>query len=522
MPDYCYEMGKTPVDKPFRLASLSFVLIAAVGCSSQQLHNWKSTVNDIGKDYGMPVLCGAGIIAGGAAGYALNGKKGAVAGGAIGGALGCAAGYMWQSRLQELDRIAKEENLNIATEKLTVAEPSAVTGVPQDAGLVAQIPDSGMFAIGSDKLTESGLRVVTKLAQLYSKPAAASNARRILLVGHSDATGPAELNLRLSEQRARAVGKILVASGIPASSIYYQGAGSSRPIADNSDPLLRGQNRRVEIVELANEQALVMRAQSEESNTRYLRYGTSETAKPRVAATRPADQSASGSGKVTATPQTAPRQTTAKQSASDTSMAKAAPNAKAAVDFGGKPADTYQWNMAQNIKPKTSGFALISSAYASDMPMSSCEADKPRSAGQVLSMVDDKPLPRHATKEYMPGYNNRVWANTVNGHLVTVSPVSILRDNAKVDRQPILQVVQGYKSSNQKKPQTLKAVANTYEGESEVLYRLFTSDSKASVSCMDLVFSKGNAQVSQGALFYPAGSEAYVASYKPIPATHSK
>ena len=47
---------------------------------------------------------------------------------------------MWQSRLQELDRIAKEENLNIATEKLTVAEPAAVTGVPQDAGLVAQIP----------------------------------------------------------------------------------------------------------------------------------------------------------------------------------------------------------------------------------------------------------------------------------------------------------------------------------------------------------------------------------------------
>jgi len=490
------------MDKSFRLAPLSCVLIAAVGCSSQQMQNFKSTVNDIGKDYGMPVLCGAGMIAGGAAGYAINGKKGAVAGVALGGALGCAAGYMWQSRLQELDRIAKEENLNIATEKLTVAEPAAVTGVPQDAGLVAQIPDSGMFSSGSAQLTESGLRVVTKLAQLYAKPAAAaadaSDQRRILLVGHSDATGPAELNLRLSEQRARAVGKVLVASGIPASSIYYQGAGSSRPIADNSDPLLRGQNRRVEIVELANEQALVMRAQSEENNTRYLRYGASDTAKPRVAATKPAAQSASGSSKVAATSQTAPRQPAAKQSASNTSTTKALP------------------------KPKASGFALISSAYASDMPMSSCEADKPRSAGQVLSMADDKPLPRHATKEYMPGYNNRVWANTVNGHLVTVSPVSILRDNAQVDRQPILQVVQGYKSSNQKKPQTLKAVANTYEGESEVLYRVFTSDPKASVSCMDLVFSKGNAKVSQGALFYPAGSEAYVASYLPIPATHSK
>jgi len=173
-----------------------------------------------------------------------------------------------------------------------------------------------MFSSGSAQLTESGLRVVTKLAQLYAKPAAAdaSDQRRILLVGHSDATGPAELNLRLSEQRARAVGKVLVASGIPAS--------------------------RVEIVELANEQALVMRAQSEENNTRYLRYGASDTAKPRVAATRPAAQSASDSSKVAATSQTAPRQTTAKQSAPDTSTAKALPNVKAAVDFGGKPAGT--------------------------------------------------------------------------------------------------------------------------------------------------------------------------------------
>ena len=73
------------MDKSFRLAPLSCVLIAAVGCSSQQMQSFKSTVNDIGKDYGMPVLCGAGMIAGGAAGYALNGEKGAVAGLAIGG-----------------------------------------------------------------------------------------------------------------------------------------------------------------------------------------------------------------------------------------------------------------------------------------------------------------------------------------------------------------------------------------------------------------------------------------------------
>jgi hypothetical protein len=167
------------MDKSFRLAPLSCVLIVAVGCSSQQMQSFKSTVNDIGKDYGMPVLCGAGMIAGGAAGYALNGEKGAVAGLAIGGVLGCAAGYVWQSRLQELDRIAKEENLKITTEQLTLAEPAVATNVPQNAGLVAQIPDSGMFAIGSDQLTESGQRVVTKLAQVYAAPPCSHSSRGI-------------------------------------------------------------------------------------------------------------------------------------------------------------------------------------------------------------------------------------------------------------------------------------------------------------------------------------------------------
>lgn len=511
------------MQKTFRLTALSCAFLTVAGCSSQQVQSLKDSVNTIGKDYGMPVLCGVGIIAGGAAGYALKGKDGALIGAAAGGALGCALGYVWQSRLQDLDRIAKEENLKITTEQLTVASSVVVTAVPKEAGLVTQIEDSGMFATDSDQLTENGQRAVSKLAQMYSKPsttdqkAAAKQLqeRRLLVVGHSDATGNAEYNQKLSERRARTVGNVLMQAGIPATVIYYQGAGSSRPIADNSDPFVRGQNRRVEIVELANEQALVMRAQAEAGNTKYLQYGTSPTVKPSTAASQIVKSSGSASAPVVATQK--PASGTAVSSTS--SAAKLVTKAQPAVDFAGKPADAYNWSMAHNIKPKTSGFALISSAHAREMPMASCEADMPRNAGEVLSMADDKPLQRHATKDYLPGYNNRVWANTVNGHLVTVSPVSILRENAQVDRQPILQVVKDYDQNSKNKAQTIKAVANSYEGESQVLYRVFASDAKASVSCMDLVFSKGNAKVTEGALFYAAGSDAYVAPYVPIPAT---
>lgn len=510
------------MQKSLRLVALSCAFFSAAGCSTQQIQGFKQSVNTIGKDYGMPVLCGVGVVAGGAAGYALKGKDGALIGAAAGGAIGCTLGYVWQGRLQELDRIAKEENLRITNERLTVASGEAVTTVPKDAGLVTQIEDTGMFATGSDQLTESGKRAVIKLAQMYAKPttsdeqAAAKQLeeRRLLVVGHSDATGSAAFNQQLSERRARTVGKVLTQAGIPAKSIFYQGAGSSRPIADNSDHLVRGQNRRVEIVELANEQALVMRTHAEAANTRYLQFGTSSSVKPRVAAA-PSEQASGSSRARVATPEPA----RVAVATDNRRTQKPASKARPAVDFAGKPADAYTWSMAQNIKPKRSGFQLISSAYASEMPIMSCEADMPRTSGQVLSMVDGKPMQRRATKDYLPGYNNRVWANVVNGHLLTVSPVSILRENAQVDRQPILQVVKDYDQNSRNQAQTIKAVANTYEGESQVLYRVFSQDPKAAVTCMDLVFSKGNAEVLEGALYYPAGSEAYIASYLPIPAT---
>ena len=506
----------------FRSIVLSCVFFSVAGCSNQQMQDLKSSVSAIGKDYGMPVLCGVGVLTGGAAGYALKGKEGVLVGAAAGGAIGCTLGYVWQSRLQELDRIAKEENLKITNERLTVASGAVVTAVPKEAGLVTQIEDTGMFATGSDQLTANGLRAVGKLAQMYAKPtttdpqAAAKQLeeRRLLVVGHSDATGSAAFNQRLSERRARTVGDMLVKAGIPATSIFYQGAGSSRPIADNSDPFVRGQNRRVEIVELANDQALAMRAQAEAGNTKYLQFGTAPVARPKTAVAAPATSSTPAKDKV-ATHEPARGAAAPSDESTPTSTARTRP----AVDFGGKPADAHVWSMAHNIKPKRSGFQLISSAHAADMPMASCEVDMPRSSGQVLRMVDGQPMQRQATKDYLPGYNNRVWANVVNGHLVTVSPVSILRENAQIGRQPILQVVERYSENRKNKAQTIQAVANTYEGENQVLYRVFSNDPKAAVSCMDVVFSKGNPEATDGALYYSAGSEAYVASYIPVPAT---
>jgi outer membrane protein OmpA-like peptidoglycan-associated protein len=64
--------------------------------------------------------------------------------------------------------------------------------------------------------------------------------------GHTDNTGTADVNQRLSESRAKACYEYLAQKGIPVKRLKYKGFGQSRPIADNSTYSGRTLNRRVE------------------------------------------------------------------------------------------------------------------------------------------------------------------------------------------------------------------------------------------------------------------------------------
>jgi outer membrane protein OmpA-like peptidoglycan-associated protein len=69
---------------------------------------------------------------------------------------------------------------------------------------------------------------------------------RIIVNGYTDARGTDELNANLSELRAKSVADYLIANGIDALRIAYQGYGKSNPIDDNDTDEGRQRNRRVE------------------------------------------------------------------------------------------------------------------------------------------------------------------------------------------------------------------------------------------------------------------------------------
>lgn len=72
------------------------------------------------------------------------------------------------------------------------------------------------------------------------------------IVGHTDATGSAETNERLSLERANAIKAALVKRGLDPARLQAGGAGQNRPVASNATTEGRTLNRRVELVRLTN------------------------------------------------------------------------------------------------------------------------------------------------------------------------------------------------------------------------------------------------------------------------------
>jgi outer membrane protein OmpA-like peptidoglycan-associated protein len=69
---------------------------------------------------------------------------------------------------------------------------------------------------------------------------------RIRINGHTDNVGDDAANLKLSEQRAKAVHDFLLQKGIATARLAFKGFGEARPVESNDTPAGRGRNRRTE------------------------------------------------------------------------------------------------------------------------------------------------------------------------------------------------------------------------------------------------------------------------------------
>jgi outer membrane protein OmpA-like peptidoglycan-associated protein len=125
-----------------------------------------------------------------------------------------------------------------------------VTGFPPD--LYGALEEEGRvtaegiyFDTGSDRLRNESAPVLEQIAGMLTEHPELTLA----IEGHTDNVGDPAANQVLSERRAAAVRSYLVERlGIDGGRLTTAGFGATRPVAPNTTPEGRQQNRRVELV----------------------------------------------------------------------------------------------------------------------------------------------------------------------------------------------------------------------------------------------------------------------------------
>ncbi|HYI01520.1 OmpA family protein [Hyalangium sp.] len=144
----------------------------------------------------------------------------------------------------EAEREARAEAERRATEALTRLERSGEVGVREDArGMVLTLSGSVLFASGQAELLPSARNRLSEVAEALKQ-----SPNALTIEGHTDSQGPDFYNEDLSLQRAEQVRDYLLSRGVPPDRIAVRGLGEYRPVASNSTPEGRANNRRVEIV----------------------------------------------------------------------------------------------------------------------------------------------------------------------------------------------------------------------------------------------------------------------------------
>ncbi len=98
------------------------------------------------------------------------------------------------------------------------------------------------FETGSAELKSESRVELNKLLTLLNQ----NPTMKVEISGHTDNVGSKDLNLKLSENRAKSVVDFLINAGIDRSRLSSKGYGDSKPIDDNNTPEGRANNRRTE------------------------------------------------------------------------------------------------------------------------------------------------------------------------------------------------------------------------------------------------------------------------------------
>ncbi len=130
----------------------------------------------------------------------------------------------------------------------------AGTGGDERSQVLKDLMEKGSFSTNAILFNSGSASIKSGSSSILADIAAALKSTpdlKLKVVGHTDADGSDEANLKLSKDRATSVRNFLIQNhGIDGSRLTADGKGESSPVADNSSPSGKEQNRRVEFIKL--------------------------------------------------------------------------------------------------------------------------------------------------------------------------------------------------------------------------------------------------------------------------------
>ena len=197
---------------------LSYLLAALSLTSCQSMKENPNATKGAG------IGAAAGAVLGAVIGHQTgNREKGAAIGAALGAGVGAVAGRRLDKQQKELEQIA-------ATKRT-------------EQGLITELKSDILFDSGKADLKPLAKQNIDQLAAIIKK----YPENNLTVKGYTDRTGSDKVNLPLSEQRAQAVRRQLIESGVPATTVGSVGFGSANPVDPGTSKEALARNRRVEI-----------------------------------------------------------------------------------------------------------------------------------------------------------------------------------------------------------------------------------------------------------------------------------
>ncbi len=135
-----------------------------------------------------------------------------------------------------------------------VAPVEVVRGEGTGVFATIAIPSASMFELGQVEINEAGKSAIEEYRKNLGPEL--TDSYMLLVVGHTDTSGDASFNDVVSLKRAQSVADYLIATGANEDAIRVIGRGSREPVASNETREGRIQNRRVDILVVAEVRAL--------------------------------------------------------------------------------------------------------------------------------------------------------------------------------------------------------------------------------------------------------------------------